>query len=63
MLRYDSTDHVYSDVPVHITDLLTQREREIAELVAEGLSNDQIAEPLALTPGTVANQVAHIRPS
>lgn len=39
---------------------LTQREREVAELVADGYSNQQIADRLVLTRGTVANHVAHI---
>ena len=39
---------------------LTPRERDVAELIAEGLSNEQIAQRLVLTPGTVANHVAHI---
>jgi DNA-binding CsgD family transcriptional regulator len=39
---------------------ITAREQEVAELIAQGLSNDQIAERLVLTPGTVANHVAHI---
>ena len=43
-----------------LVHLLTTREYEIAELLAEGLSNEQIAERLVLVPGTVANHVAHI---
>ena len=39
---------------------LTPREQEVAELVAQGLSNEQIAQRLVLTCGTVANHVAHI---
>jgi DNA-binding CsgD family transcriptional regulator len=39
---------------------LTPREREVAQLVADGLTNDEIAQRLVLTPGTVANHVAHI---
>jgi DNA-binding NarL/FixJ family response regulator len=39
---------------------ITPREQEIARLIAEGMSNEQIAERLVLTPGTVANHVAHI---
>jgi DNA-binding CsgD family transcriptional regulator len=39
---------------------LTPREHQITELIAEGLSNEQIAERLVLSAGTVANHVAHI---
>ena len=39
---------------------LTPREREVVTLIAEGLSNAQIARRLVLTPGTVANHVEHI---
>ena len=39
---------------------LTPRQREVAALVAGGLTNAQIAERLVLTPGTAANHVEHI---
>ena len=39
---------------------LTPREREVAGLIASGYTNQQIAEMLVLTRGTVANHVAHI---
>jgi DNA-binding NarL/FixJ family response regulator len=39
---------------------LTIREREVAGLIARGLSNRQIAETLMIERGTVANHVAHI---
>lgn len=39
---------------------LTARQFEIAELIARGLSNEQIARELVLTPGTVGNHVGHI---
>ena len=41
-------------------DGLTPREREVADLVARGYSNQQIADALVVTRGTVANHVAHI---
>jgi DNA-binding CsgD family transcriptional regulator len=39
---------------------LTPRERAVAALVAEGLSNQEIAERLVLVPGAAANHVEHI---
>src|SRR5215217_5723806 len=39
---------------------LTGRESEVADLIARGLTNEQIAVQLVVTPGTVANHVAHI---
>lgn len=39
---------------------LTKREREILSLVAEGLSNREIAEKLVLSPETVKSHVAAI---
>ena len=39
---------------------LTRRQFEIAGLIAQGLSNDEIANRLVLTPGTVGNHVGHI---
>jgi non-specific serine/threonine protein kinase len=39
---------------------LTRREREVAELVAQGLTNPQIAERLFVSPGTVRGHVEHI---
>jgi len=40
--------------------ILTRRQREVAALIAEGLTNAEIARRLVLTPGTVANHVEHI---
>ena len=39
------------------SERLTEREEEIARLVAEGLSNKQIARSLAIIPATVKNHV------
>jgi non-specific serine/threonine protein kinase len=41
-------------------DLLTRREKEVAELVAQGLANRRIAQQLMLSEHTVKNHVAHI---
>ncbi|MDQ3786865.1 MAG: helix-turn-helix transcriptional regulator, partial [Actinomycetota bacterium] len=39
---------------------LTPTETKIAAMVAEGLSNRQIAEQLVLSPRTVGTHVSHI---
>jgi DNA-binding NarL/FixJ family response regulator len=39
---------------------LTPREREILELLAQGLTNAAIAERLSLSPKTIRNQVSNI---
>lgn len=43
-----------------VTSPLTAREREIAALVAEGLSNRAIAQALVISPRTVDGHVEHI---
>jgi pimeloyl-ACP methyl ester carboxylesterase/DNA-binding CsgD family transcriptional regulator len=39
---------------------LTEREREVLELIAQGRGNDDIARRLAISPKTVRNHVTHI---
>jgi DNA-binding CsgD family transcriptional regulator len=39
---------------------LTRRQQEVASCIAEGLTNDEIAQRLVLTAGTVANHVENI---
>src|SRR5581483_3380937 len=41
-------------------DTLTGREREVLELIATGLTNDEIAAKLVLSPGTIKTHVNHI---
>jgi DNA-binding NarL/FixJ family response regulator len=41
-------------------DELTEREREVMGLVAEGLSNGEIAERLIISPATAKTHVSHI---
>lgn len=43
-----------------LAGLLSRREREIIQLVAEGLSNREIAERLVITVGTVKKHLEHI---
>jgi len=43
-----------------VEEKLTARQREIAGLIAEGLTNREIAERLVLSTGTVGNHLGHI---
>ena len=44
----------------HRLERITDREREVLLLVAEGLSNHEIATRLHITPGTAKTHVAHL---
>jgi LuxR family maltose regulon positive regulatory protein len=51
--------------PLHVDqsaliEPLTEREIEVLTLIAEGLSNPEIAEKLVLSVGTVKTHVKHI---
>jgi two-component system, OmpR family, sensor kinase len=41
-------------------EVLTRRQRDVARLVGAGLTNEQIARQLVITPGTTANHVEGI---
>lgn len=49
-----------SGEPAWETDALTRREREVAQRVADGLSNKEIAIDLRIGPATVKNHVHNI---
>ena len=49
-----------ANVPAQAFDALTQREREILDLIARGYSNAEIAERLVLSPKTVSNHVSNV---
>ncbi len=57
LARLDELAELLEDRP---HELLTRREREIAELVAEGLTNRDIAARLYLSERTAQNHVQHI---
>jgi DNA-binding NarL/FixJ family response regulator len=44
-------------IPSSVLDALTTREREMVTLAAHGISNDQIAERLFLSPLTVKTHI------
>jgi len=49
-----------SDAPAHLFPELTEREHEVLVLIAQGLSNSEIAERLVLSLKTVRNHVSNI---
>ena len=48
------------DVPEQLFDELTSREREILELIAQGMTNAEIATLLNLSPKTVSNNISNV---
>jgi DNA-binding NarL/FixJ family response regulator len=57
--RFGEWDGHAAEPPAELAEL-TPREHEVLELVAEGLSNAEIAERLVLAPGTVKTHVARV---
>jgi DNA-binding NarL/FixJ family response regulator len=61
--RVTSTGFVQDEVKRPFTlDPLTEREKEILQEMAYGLRNDQIAQKLMITEGTVKSHVHRILP-
>jgi DNA-binding NarL/FixJ family response regulator len=57
--------HLTGDVPPplqrrRVLDRLTERQRDVAELVAQGLSNEEIARRLFLSPATIKSHLAAV---
>ncbi|HLF01636.1 MAG TPA: response regulator transcription factor [Anaerolineales bacterium] len=48
------------NAPQHAFDELTDREREILELIAQGKTNAEIATLLSLSPKTVSNNISNV---
>jgi DNA-binding NarL/FixJ family response regulator len=55
-----STDGKFPVVDANVLTALTQREREIMDLVSEGLSNKAIARQLNISHGTIKVHLHHI---
>jgi non-specific serine/threonine protein kinase len=60
LTRADSSDGTPRDAIESAPSALTQREHEVAVLVARGLTNKQIADALLLTRRTVGTHLEHI---
>jgi non-specific serine/threonine protein kinase len=60
LARADAPDASPGVSPESASPALTEREREVAVLVARGLTNKQIAEALLITPRTIATHLEHI---
>ncbi len=56
----DRIHEICEGAPVRGLDSLTEREKEILELIAEGLTNKEIAERVFLSQKTVRNYVSSI---
>jgi non-specific serine/threonine protein kinase len=59
-LSPDEPEQPAAPVPEEPSPALTRREREIAALVARGLTNRQISEALSISERTVTTHVDHI---
>lgn len=53
-------NHIRPAEPVHAFPELSDREREVLDLIAQGLKNPEIADHLYLSSKTVRNHVSNI---
>ncbi len=62
VIDYFANPHRYDPhaVPPRAFPELTDREREILDLIARGVSNPEIAQRLVLSPNTVRNHISNI---
>jgi DNA-binding NarL/FixJ family response regulator len=60
LVRYLTGDVTQGSMEARALDRLTDRQREVAQLVAEGLSNEEIASRLFLSPATVKSHLTSV---
>jgi len=56
----DATPHPIHAVPAEVPISLSDRELQVIELVAAGLTNQEIADTLAISKRTVDNHISNI---
>ena len=56
----DYVRHLAEKGIVNRYDALSEREREVLQLIAEGYSSKEVAELLSISPATVETHRAHI---
>jgi non-specific serine/threonine protein kinase len=56
-----SATYVASPPPPQVVDVLTAREQEVAQLIAQGKTSKEIADALIITERTADTHAAHIR--